>query len=111
MNVKFRDVPLGGRIVICNTVWVVLETYGNGKVARESLQPGAIQSLCCFTDSEEGITLDTEVEFLGLEPLRGARSLSENTEDQLTHEKLLLLVYHDDTLRAAIREAAEPLSY
>ena len=64
--VKFRDVPLGGRIVICNTVWVVLETYGNGKVARESLQPGTMQSLCCFTDPEEGITLDTEVEFLGL---------------------------------------------
>jgi|5_EtaG_2_1085323.scaffolds.fasta_scaffold01188_11 hypothetical protein len=66
MQVKFRDVPLGGRIVICNNVWVVLETYGDGKVARESLQPGTRQQLCCFTDPEEGITLDTEVEFLGL---------------------------------------------
>lgn len=66
MQVKFRDVPLGGRIVIGDTVWVVLETYDDGRVAKECLQPGAIQPICCWTDPEEGITLDTEVEFLGL---------------------------------------------
>lgn len=69
MKVKFKDVPLGGRIVICDTVYVVLETYGRGKVVSESLEPGSRQSLCCFTDPDEGITLDTEVEFLGLQPL------------------------------------------
>lgn len=69
--VKFKDVPLGGRIVsqFTDTVWVVLETHGRGLIASESLEPGSRQSLCCFTDPDEGITLDTEVEFLGLQPL------------------------------------------
>ncbi|AUR87729.1 hypothetical protein NVP1103O_72 [Vibrio phage 1.103.O._10N.261.52.F2] len=66
MMVKFRDVPLGGRIVVGGNVWVVLERHSRGKIAQECLEPVTRQSLCCFTDPEEGTTLDTEVEFLGL---------------------------------------------
>lgn len=56
--------------MICGTVWVVLQKHGDGLVVRESLEVPAHalrQSLCCFVDSNEGITLDTEVEFIGLE--------------------------------------------
>ena len=99
--VKFRDVPLGGRIVVGDNVWIVLERHGRGKIAQECLEPKSHQSLCCFTDPDEGITLDTEVEFLGLELV----------PPSITREKLLQLIYHDDEVREAIREAAEPLPY
>ncbi|QAY01936.1 hypothetical protein VpaJT1_7 [Vibrio phage VpaJT_1] len=68
MKIPFKEVPYGGRIVVAGNVWVVLERYGDGKLARESFTPGERQQLCCFVDDEEGITLDTEVEYLGLEP-------------------------------------------
>lgn len=67
MKVKFKDVPLGGRIIICSSVWVVLQQYGSGLVARESLTPGNIQSLCCFTNESDDYTLETEVEYIGLD--------------------------------------------
>lgn len=46
MRVKFRDVPLGGRIGINETVWVVLERHGRGKIARECLDLGNSPAQC-----------------------------------------------------------------
>ena len=69
MKIKFSDVPLGGRVFIAGSVWIVLERHGYGKLAKETLNPHEkhFQSICCFFDEEDGMTLDSEVEFIGLE--------------------------------------------
>jgi hypothetical protein len=65
-QVKFKDVPVGGRIKEYGKTWVVLETYNRGLIVEYTGEKGnAIHnSRCCFTDPDEGITLDTEVPFL-----------------------------------------------
>ena len=65
-QVKFKDVPVGGRIKEYGKTWVVLETYGRGLLVEYTGIKGTstINSRCCFTDPDEGITLDTEVPFL-----------------------------------------------
>mgnify|MGYP003646708799 CR=1 FL=1 len=65
-QVKFKDVPVGGRIKEYGKTWVVLETYGRGLIVEYTGIKGTsiINSRCCFTDPDEGITLDTEVPFL-----------------------------------------------
>lgn len=68
MLIKFREVPKGGRILLNNEVWVVIERHGRGLVAREALTPGHLQSLCCFVDVDAGITQDTLVNFIALNP-------------------------------------------
>lgn len=75
MKIKFRNMPLGGRFFGFGKVWIVLQRYGDGLVAEECLNPNKKdplytslrQSLCCFVDEEAGITLDSEVDFIGLE--------------------------------------------
>lgn len=70
MKVKFRNMPLGGRFDDYGQIYIVIDRHGDGLVASECLNPSdAIirQSLCCFVDSNEGITLDTEVNFIGLD--------------------------------------------
>jgi hypothetical protein len=65
-QVKFKDVPVGGRIKEYGKIWVVLETYKRGLIIEYTGEQGNSihRSRCCFTDPDEGITLDTEVSFL-----------------------------------------------
>jgi hypothetical protein len=64
--VKFKDVPVGGRIKEYGKTWVVLETYGRGLIVEYTGEKSNFVHLsrCCFTDPDEGITLDTEVLFI-----------------------------------------------
>jgi hypothetical protein len=65
-QVKFKDVPVGGRIKEYGKTWVVLETYGRGLIVEYTGEKGTSihRSRCCFTDPDEGITLDSEVSFI-----------------------------------------------
>ena len=75
MKIAFKNMPLGGRFFGYGKVWIVLQNYRYGLIVEECLNPNKKdpmytslrQSLCCFVDSEAGITLDTEVDFIGLE--------------------------------------------
>jgi hypothetical protein len=75
MKIPFKNMPLGGRFFGYGKVWIVLERHGRGSIVEECLNPckkdpfyvSLRQSMCCFTDPDEGITLDSEVEFIGLE--------------------------------------------
>lgn len=61
---KFKDVPIGGRIDYASRTWVVLENYGYGLLRHYTGIGGEHNSVCCFVDEENGITLDTEVNFI-----------------------------------------------
>ena len=75
MKIPFKNMPLGGRFFGYGKVWIVLETHGRGSIVEECLDPNKKdplytsfrQSICSFIDEHEGITLDSEVEFIGLE--------------------------------------------
>lgn len=41
--------------------------------------------MCCFVDEEEGITLDTEVEYLGVEPYSPPKAPSMTDDEKLKH--------------------------
>lgn len=64
MKIKFREVPIGGRINYCGKIWVVIENFGDGIVHQYTGEINKWQSICCFVDEEEGTTLDTEVDFI-----------------------------------------------
>lgn len=69
-KVKFRDMPLGGRFDDYGRAFIVIQRHGDGLVASECLRSDNVmlhQSICCFVDVEAGITLDTEVNFIGLD--------------------------------------------
>lgn len=63
-KVKFKDVPVGGRIYYCNKTWVVMENYGNGLLQQYTGENDPCNSVCSFVDSNYGITLNTEVNFI-----------------------------------------------
>jgi hypothetical protein len=64
-QVKFKDVPLGGRIKEYGKTWVVLQRHGDGLIAEYTGANNNItNSLCSFVDADAGITLDTEVPFI-----------------------------------------------
>lgn len=75
MKIPFKNMPLGGRFFGYGKVWIVLERHGRGKIVEECLNPNKkdplytslMQSICCFVDIEEGVTLNSEVEFISLE--------------------------------------------
>ena len=67
VTMRFCDLPKGARFKYPDgeDVWVVLEGYGDGLVARwDGLQANnRHQSLCCFVDGENW-TLESEVEVI-----------------------------------------------
>jgi hypothetical protein len=63
-KVKFKDVPVGGRIDYCNKVWVVMENYGDGLLQQYTGKNYQSNSVCSFVDINYGITLNTEVNFI-----------------------------------------------
>jgi hypothetical protein len=65
-QVKFIDMPIGGRFKEYGKTWVVLEKHGRGKIIEYTGERSESiwQLRCCFTDPDEGITLDTEVPFI-----------------------------------------------
>lgn len=75
MKIPFKNMPLGGRFYAYGKVWVVLERHNRGLIAEEFLDPNKKdilytslrQSICSFVDESEGITLESEVEFIGLD--------------------------------------------
>lgn len=64
-KIKFKDVPTGGRINEYGKVWVVMNNYGGGLLVEYTGENDLTNSVCSFVDSENGITLDTEVDFIG----------------------------------------------
>ena len=67
-KVKFKDVPIGGRIKEYGKLWVVLENYGDGLIVEYEGHTGKKNhhmSLCSLVDEAEGISLETEVNFVG----------------------------------------------
>lgn len=62
--IQFKDLPKGARFNYpdCTSIWVVLEAYGNGLIAKwEGLDSDRRhQSICSFCDDE--YSLDSEVE-------------------------------------------------
>lgn len=66
-KVKFKDVPIGGRIKEYGKIWVVLENYGRGLIVEYSGET-AVENhhmFCSFVDEDGGITLESEVNFKG----------------------------------------------
>jgi len=64
-KVKFKCVPIGGRIKEYGKLWVVLENYGRGLIVEYTGELGIEKSLCSFVDENGSITLETEVNFVG----------------------------------------------
>lgn len=67
-KVKFKDVPIGGRIKEYGKVWVVLQNSGRGLIVEYTGEIGVMNhhmSHCSFVDEDEFITLETEVNFIG----------------------------------------------
>lgn len=63
MKTKFKDAALGSVYYVQKKhPYVILQTYGDGLVASVRDEPLFRQSLCCFVDEEDGISLDTEIE-------------------------------------------------
>jgi hypothetical protein len=65
VRVKFKEIPIGGRIDYCGKVWVVMENYGDGLLHQYTGANDPCNSVCSFVDSNYGITLDTTVNFIG----------------------------------------------
>jgi hypothetical protein len=65
MQLKFKEVPIGGRIFEYDRVWVVIENFGNGLIVEYTGECSTWLSHCSFVDEEENITLDSYVEFIG----------------------------------------------
>jgi hypothetical protein len=63
-QVRFKDVPLGGRIKEYGKIWAVLQRHGDGLIAEYTGEYSVINSVCSFVDADAGITLDTEVAFI-----------------------------------------------
>jgi hypothetical protein len=63
-QVKFREVPIGGRIKEYGKTWVVFENYGNGLLVEYTGKNNIMRSVCSFVDEESSITLETEVNFI-----------------------------------------------
>ena len=63
-QVKFKDVPLGGRIKEYGKIWAVLQRHGDGLIAEYTGEKSVINSMCSFVDADAGITLETEVAFI-----------------------------------------------
>lgn len=64
-QIKFKDVPAGGRIKAHGKTWVVIESYGDGLLQEYTGENSAFLSRCSWVDKFAGITLDTEVNFIG----------------------------------------------
>lgn len=62
MMVKFKDAPLGSVFSIGHRNYTILETHGDGLIASVECVGPLRQSMCCFVDDNEGVTLDTEIE-------------------------------------------------
>ena len=62
---KFKDVPIGGRIKKYGKTWVVIKNYGNGLIVEYTGEIKNHSWHCCFVDIDEGITLETKVNFIG----------------------------------------------
>lgn len=68
INLKFKDVPLGGRIKEYGKVWVVLKNFDRGLIVEytgDTATANKHMSHCSFVDEGEGVTLETEVNFIG----------------------------------------------
>jgi hypothetical protein len=71
---RFCDLPKGTRFKYPdgNDVWVAIDSYQRGLIAKhvpvsqivDGNENCSWQSLCCFTDEDEGHTLQTPVEVL-----------------------------------------------
>lgn len=70
---KFKDAPIGARFKYPedNTIWVKLNSYpkgvssyGRGIICQWNGNVKGHQSFCCFSDEEDGINFDTEVELV-----------------------------------------------
>tara|TARA_R110000822_G_C15210962_1_gene483323 strand:+ start:443 stop:643 length:201 start_codon:yes stop_codon:yes gene_type:complete len=64
-QVKFKDVPTGGRIQEYGKTWVVMENYDDGVIIEYTGKSNLWHSYCSFVDADAGITLETEVNFIG----------------------------------------------
>ncbi len=64
-KIKFKDVPTGGRINEYGKTWVVMNNYGDGLLVEYTGENNLMNSVCSFVDEASGITLDTEVNFIG----------------------------------------------
>jgi len=73
VRMKFKDAPIGARFKYPNSdaVWVKLNSYpksssndGNGLVCSWEGNVKGMQSFCSFSDEEENIDFDTEVELI-----------------------------------------------
>ena len=60
----FRNVPVGGRISEYGKVWVVIENYGDGLIVEYTGEKTLTYTVCSFVDDNNGITLDSEVNFI-----------------------------------------------
>ena len=75
VKMKFKDAPIGARFKYPNmeTVWVKINSYpkgifndGNGLICQwnGNGNVNGYQSFCSFSDENEGIDFDTEVELV-----------------------------------------------
>jgi len=73
VKMKFKDAPIGARFKYPNSdnVWVKINSYpkgqfedGNGLICLWNGNVKGHQSFCCFSDEQEGIDFDTEIELL-----------------------------------------------
>lgn len=63
-NMRFKDLPKGARFRFHGgtDVWVAIETYGKGLIARwEGINSGKRQSLCSFVDDEHSLESEVQV--------------------------------------------------
>ena len=64
-QVKFKDVPTGGRIQEYGKTWVVMENYGDGLLQEYTGEKSHFNSVCSFVCEVSGTSLETEVNFIG----------------------------------------------
>lgn len=73
VKMRFKDAPVGARFRYPNmeTVWVKINSYpkgkfndGNGLICQWNGNVNGYQSFCSFSDENEGIDFDTEVELV-----------------------------------------------
>lgn len=73
VKMKFKDAPVGARFkyLSSESVWVKINSYpkgphnsGDGLICKWNGNVQGVQSFCCFSDSENGIDFDTEIELV-----------------------------------------------
>ena len=63
---KFKDAPIGARFKYPedDTIWIKLSLSGRGLVCQWNGNVKGNQSFCCFSDEENGIDFNTEIELI-----------------------------------------------